>query len=86
VGFSRSRLKRLEERGGRCPECGLPPDGSGAGRIVVIDETRSEGSFEGDPDERCGRCGRALYTVIRVVYEDAGDDEEEEGGGGYRWP
>jgi hypothetical protein len=75
-----SRLRRLEGRGrGPCPECGLPPDGHR--RIAVINEERPETSFAGDPNERCNRCGRPLYTVIRVVYEDAGD---EEGGGAYR--
>jgi DNA-directed RNA polymerase subunit RPC12/RpoP len=66
-----SRLRRLEERGrgGRCPECGLPPEGPGY--IVLIDEIRPEESFEGDPEERCGRCGRPLYQVIRVVYDAA---------------
>ena len=67
--------RRLEEpsRGG-CPGCGLTPDGSGAGRIAVINEGRPETSFDGDPAERCARCGRSLYTVIRVVY---GDEEGE---------
>jgi hypothetical protein len=68
-------------QGGRCPECGLTPDGPG--RIVLIDEKRPERSFDGDPEERCSRCGRYLWCVIRFVYEDAGDTE---GGGGYRWP
>ena len=83
MSFSKSRLRCLEEhiRGGRCQECGLLPDGQGY--IVLIDEKRPERSFDGDPDERCSRCGRYLWCVIRVVYEDAGDTE---GGGGYRWP
>ena len=67
------RLRRLEESGGRCPECGLTPDGHG--RMAVINEERPEKSFDGDPDERCGRCRRFLYTVLRVVYDDV------EGGG-----
>jgi hypothetical protein len=73
-----SRLRRLEERwsAGRCPECGLPPDGHGY--IVLIDEEHSEKSFAGDPDERCGRCGRFLYTVIEVGY---GSPVGDEGGG-----
>jgi hypothetical protein len=25
--------------------------------------------FRGDTSERCGRCGRSPYTVLRVVYE-----------------
>jgi hypothetical protein len=73
VGAVEIRLRRLEERGGVCHECGLPPDG--LGRIAVIDEEHPERSFAGDSDERCGRCGRPLYTVLRVVYD------EEEGGG-----
>jgi len=79
----KGRLRRLEERsrGGCCQECGLPPDGPGY--IVLIDEKRPEESFDGDPDERCSRCGRYLWCVIRLVYENAGDTE---GGGGYRWP
>ena len=67
------RLRRLEGRGHRCPECGLAPHGHG--RIAVINEEYPEQDFDGDPDRRCGRCGRSLYTVLRVVYGD------EEGGG-----
>jgi hypothetical protein len=79
VGSIDSRLRRLEGQGHRCSECGLTPDGPG--RIAVIYDDDSDKGFDGDPDEKCGRCGRPLYTVIRVVYEDAGD---EEGGGAYR--
>jgi hypothetical protein len=82
-----SRLRRLEERrsAGRCQECGLLPDGQGY--IVLIDEKRPEESFDGDPDERCGRCGRYLWCVTKVVYDGAeGDGSEDSGGGGYRWP
>jgi hypothetical protein len=78
MGSIDSRLRRLEERRHRCPECGLTPDGQG--RIAVINEERREKSFGGDPDERCGCCGRPLYTVLRVVYDD------EEGGGDSYWP
>jgi hypothetical protein len=79
-----SRLRRLEERrsAGRCPECGLLPDGQGY--IVLIDKEDREESFQGDHDERCKRCGRFLYTVIEVVY---GSPAGEEGGGGESyWP
>jgi hypothetical protein len=62
-----SRLRRLEERSRAsvCPECGFPPDSRGI--IVLIDEEHPEKRFQGDPDERCGLCGRLLYQVIRVV-------------------
>jgi len=79
-----SRLRRLEERrsAGRCPECGLPPDGHGY--IVLIDEEHPEESFQSDPDERCKRCGRPLWCVIEVVY---GSPAGDEGGGGESyWP
>ena len=80
MGSIDARLRRLEERGrgGVCPECGFLPEDKGT--IVLIDEGDPEGSFKGDRDERCERCGRFLYTVIRVVYDDPRDYEE--GGGG----
>ena len=83
MNFIRGRLERLEERsrGGGCDNCGLPPNGHG--RIVLIDDGILGEGFPDDPDERCSRCGRYLWCVIRVVYESAGDTE---GGGGYRWP
>ncbi len=85
MSFIKDRLRRLEGRmmqgGGRCPECGLPPDGSG--RIVLLDHGTTAEGFPDDPKEHCSRCGRYLWCVIRLVYEDAGDTE---GGGGYRWP
>jgi ribosomal protein L37E len=72
MGFSRNRLRRLERRGrGRCSECGLPPDGPG--RIALIgDGTPAEG-FPDDPDERCERCGRPLWCVLRLVYGEEGE-------------
>jgi hypothetical protein len=77
VSSIEGRLRRLEGRG-RCPECGLTPDGPG--RIAVINEERPDKSFDGDPNERCARCGgRPLWTVIRVVYGDEGE-------GGSYWP
>jgi ribosomal protein S14 len=78
MSFISGRLRRLEEaiRGARrCPECGLPP--AAPGRIVYVGEGPPGEAFSGNPDERCARCGRWLWTVIEVVYDDA-----EEGGGG----
>jgi hypothetical protein len=69
-----SRLERLEASArsgpsGRCPKCGLAP---GERRpLALIDEDHPDKGFGGDPHERCGRCGRPLYTVVRLVYEDA---------------
>ena len=60
----KGRLQRLEEPG-RCPECRLSVDGT----IVC-----REGEEPREP-KRCQACGRALESVIRVVYE---------GEGGYR--
>jgi ribosomal protein S14 len=80
VSFINSRLRRIESaarRSYRCPECGHLPDGPGYS--VLMNEARPEESFKGDPDERCVRCGRHLYFVIRVVH-DSPDDAE--GGGG----
>ena len=73
MSFIKGRLRHLEEhiRGGPCPECGLPSDGPG--RIVLIDGERPERSFDGDPDERCSRCGRHLWCVIRLVYHEEGE-------------
>jgi hypothetical protein len=69
MSFNRSRLRRIEEasRGGRCPECKLPPDGPG---YIVLDGE--------DPvlelPEVCPRCGRNTRTRIVVVEE--GDEGE----------
>jgi hypothetical protein len=73
VSFLRSRLRRVEQRarGGSCPECGLSPNSPG--RIVISD---SEG-FPDNPDEHCASCGRPLWCVIQIVY----DDEAKPGGG-----
>jgi hypothetical protein len=79
VGFNRRTLRRLERRGPLpCPECGLSPDEPG--RIVVIDDGTPAEGFPDDPEERCPeerceRCGRSLWCVIHIVYDDA------EGGG-----
>jgi DNA-directed RNA polymerase subunit RPC12/RpoP len=72
VSSIEGRLRRLEGQGARCPECGLTPDGPG--RIAMLNEEYPYKSFDGDPDERCARCGRSMYDVIMVVYG-------EEGGG-----
>ena len=84
MSFIKSRLRRIESaarRSYRCPECGFAPDDGG--RIVVVGEGFGEVD-EHDPEERCGRCGRYLWCVIKVVYDGAGGDAE--GGGDYRWP
>ena len=71
MSFIKGRLRRLEGRmqGGRCPKCGLTADGPG--RIVLIDDGTPAEGFPNDPEERCSRCGRALWCVIRIVYDDA---------------
>ena len=71
MGFSRDRLRRLERRGrGPCLECGLPPDGPG--RIVLIDDGTPAEGFPDDPAERCRRCDRPLWCVVRLVYDEEG--------------
>ncbi len=80
MGFSRNRLRRLEHAAG-CPECALPPSEAAPARIVVVYEDSpapASVDFPDDPSERCGSCDRPLWTIIRVVYEDAAD---KEGGG-----
>jgi hypothetical protein len=63
---------RLERRGRLpCPECGLPPDGPG--RIVLIDDGTPAEGFPDDPAERCSRCGRPLWCVIRLIYNEEGE-------------
>jgi hypothetical protein len=60
MSFIKSRLRRAESsvRGGGCPECGLPPDGSGR---IVYEPGIPEGA-----EEFCPRCGRRLWFVIEV--------------------
>jgi len=69
----KARLRRLEGRrlGGRCPECGLSPDEPG--RIVLIDDDVPSEDFPDNPGECCERCGRPLYTVVRLVYHEEGE-------------
>jgi len=71
LSFIKSRLRRLEEHigGGRCQECGLPPHGPG--RIVLFGEAAPRQTLPDNPEERCGSCGRPLWCVLRIVYEDA---------------
>jgi hypothetical protein len=75
LNFIKSRLRHLEEhiRGGRCQECGLSPDERR--KIAVVYEEDSQRSFQGDPYEQCVNCGRPLWCVLRVVYEDAGGND-----------
>src|SRR5215216_3395645 len=77
VGSIDSRLRRLEESGGSCPECGLSAQERRP--IAVVYPEDSDKGFAGDHYEACGACGESLYTVLRVVYG------EEEGGGDSYW-
>ena len=67
MGSIDSRLKRLEERGGSCPECGL----SAAARrpIAVVYPDDPDKGFDGDPYASCAQCEEPLYTVLRVVHD-----------------
>jgi len=67
VSSIENRLRRLEESGDSCPECGL----SAAARrpIAVVYPDDFDKGFEGDPYASCARCGHALYTVLHVVYD-----------------
>jgi len=74
VSFIKSRLRRIESASRcyyRCPECGLPPDGPG--RIVLIVDGTPAEDFPDDPGERCERCGRRLWCVLMVVYDEEGE-------------
>ena len=72
MDFSRRTLRRLERRGPRpCPECALPPDGPG--RMVLIDDGTPAEGFPDDPEERCERCGRPLWCVVQIVYDEEGE-------------
>ena len=75
MSFIKGRLRRLEEHicGGCCQECGLPPDRPG--HFAIIDDGTPAEGFPDDPGECCERCGRPLWCVVHIVYDDA------EGGG-----
>lgn len=83
MSFFGSRLKRLEEKAGgtlTCEACRYPP---GTGGIIVL--WTEERPY--DPQERCSGCGRYLWVVIKVVYDDSlGSSEAEEGEGDSYWP
>jgi hypothetical protein len=69
-----SRIEKLEASAcsgpsGRCPECGLSPHGPG--RIVLFGEAAPRQTLPANPEERCGSCGRSLWCVLEVAYEDA---------------
>jgi ribosomal protein L37E len=71
--FIERRLTHLEEhiRGGLCQKCGLPPDGPG--RIVLIDDGTPAEGFPDNPAERCARCGRHLWCVLQLIYDEEGE-------------
>ncbi len=69
------RLRRLEERGNRCRDCGHAPEERRPLAVVYPDEP--EKGFEGDPYEACGACGEPLYVVIKVVYDSPGPTKGE---------
>jgi hypothetical protein len=75
MSFIKGRLRHLEDRscGGRCQECGGGPHGPG--HIVLYGEAAPRQTLPDNPEERCGSCGRPLYCVLRVVYEDAGSND-----------
>ena len=72
MSFSRRTLRRLEKRGPRpCPACGLSPEEPG--RIALIDDGTPAEGFPDDPAERCIRCGRPLWCVLNLVYDEEGE-------------
>jgi ribosomal protein L37E len=76
-GNLHDRLEKLEASAwraasGRCRECGLPPDGPG--RIVAYEDGTPAVGFPDDPAERCERCGRYLWCVIHIIYDEEGEE------------
>ena len=69
MGSIDSRLRRLEESGGPCPECSLSAQERRPMAVVYPDEASPGKGFEGDPYEACAACGEPLYTVLRIVYD-----------------
>ena len=65
-----SRLEKERVRHSPCPECGLT---DGPGRIALIDDGTPAEDFPDDPGERCERCGRRLWCVLMVVYDEEGE-------------
>jgi hypothetical protein len=69
LGSIEARLRRLEESGGRCPECAArplqtypycPEDGESAPTVPA-----------------CPSCGRYLGVILRVVYDRPTGEEGE---------
>jgi hypothetical protein len=62
---ARARLRKLERemRMQPCTECKLRPEGPGYVVLLEADDPPRGQEF-------CERCGRPLYFVIRVCYED----------------
>jgi hypothetical protein len=59
----KSRLHKLEESPGSCPECANTP----RPRLAAYYPEKGE---EPPEPESCPACGRDLLIVFRVVYED----------------
>ena len=71
MGSIDSRLRRLEESGDSCPECGPKPE-----QMLAYYPERGESVPE---VPTCPNCGRPLAVVLRVVRDGVPDDME--GGG-----
>jgi hypothetical protein len=77
MSFIKGRVRRLEERrrSGRCQECGGGPHGPR--HIVLFGDAAPRQTLPDNPEECCGSCGRLLWCVIKVVYEDAGGSDAD---------